>query len=250
MSERFAYVSMITNDGFVPGVQALIKSLRKVSQVEICVLIGEKVSNTSRKSLERMEVHLYPVGNIPCPSKLEGVNPCWENAEYTKLNIWSLVQYDFICYLDADCIVLENIDEVFHRNTDFAACPDIFPPDRFNAGVLLVRPNLLLFEKLVEQSGRLESYDGGDTGFLNAFFPGWYLSGPESKLPFRYNAQRTMYYFTKKSPGYWNSVKPIKVLHFSSSPKPWDAAALQSNRQGELERLWWEIFSGIDSKLF
>ena len=34
----------------------------------------------------------------------------------------------------------------------------------------------------------------GDTGFLNAFFPDWYLWPPDQRLPFRYNALRTMYW--------------------------------------------------------
>ena len=43
----------------------------------------------------------------------------------------------------------------------------------------------------------------------------------------------------EKAPGYWDAVKPIKVLHFSSSPKPWDAPG----RKGELELLWWAAYT-------
>ena len=34
----------------------------------------------------------------------------------------------------------------------------------------------------------------GDTGFLNAFFPDWYRWPHEQRLPFQYNALRTMYW--------------------------------------------------------
>jgi alpha-N-acetylglucosamine transferase len=47
----------------------------------------------------------------------------WAETGYTKLHLWSLVQFDHVVYLDADTLVLENIDEVTH------ACwihPDVF----------------------------------------------------------------------------------------------------------------------------
>ena len=39
-------------------------------------------------------------------------------------------------------------------------------------------------------------------------------------------------------PGYWNVCKPIKIIHFSSSPKPWEAP----DKKGELELIWWQHF--------
>jgi len=132
--------------------------------------------------------------------------------------------------------------QIFDTTVDFAAAPDIFPPDRFNAGVLLIKPSLELFNQLKDATSRLLSYDGGDTGFLNAFFPDWFSRGSKHRLPFQFNAQRTMYYFTMKNPGYWSSIQPIKILHFCSSPKPWQPKALAKGL-GELETLWWKMYT-------
>jgi len=33
---------------------------------------------------------------------------------FSKLNIWKIVDYDKLVYLDADTIVLENIDNLFN----------------------------------------------------------------------------------------------------------------------------------------
>lgn len=33
-------------------------------------------------------------------------------------------------------------------------------------------------------------------------------------------------------------MQPVKALHFSSSPKPWEEA----KRKGDLEMLWWQQF--------
>lgn len=84
----------------------------------------------------------------------------------------------------------------------------------------------------------LSSYDGGDTGFLNAYFPDWNKMPAEHRLPFGYNAQRILYWFTiKRTDGYWKEVEKdggIKILHYSSSPKPWEGTP-----KGDLELLWY-----------
>ena len=60
-----------------------------------------------------------------------------------------------------------------------------------------------------------------------------------ARLPFGYNAQRTLHWMTyAKQPGYWRAVQPLKVIHFSSSPKPWE----QGKKKGELEMVWWNAF--------
>lgn len=161
-----------------------------------------------------------------------------------------------------------------------AAAPDVFPPDRFNAGVLVVEPSAHVFEQMMGmvrtlhrcacgpaadacapawQMHELPNYDGGDTGtlpgaalpqcadahlrscgtgFLNAFFPDWYLLDAAHRLPFRFNALRTLHWLTaSKNPGYWQQVQP-KIVHYCSSPKPWETG----DRKGDLEWMWWRVF--------
>ena len=81
-------------------------------------------------------------------------------------------------YIDADCTVESvKIDSVFEKfpDADFAAAPDVFPPDHFNAGVLLIKPSAATFEHLTKLIPATPSYDGGDTGFLNSILqPLWY----------------------------------------------------------------------------
>ena len=54
--------------------------------------------------------------------------------------------------------------QLFDRDCDFAAAPDVFPPDMFNAGVLVLRPDAHVFEDMVAKASVLPSHDGGDTG--------------------------------------------------------------------------------------
>ena len=51
------------------------------------------------------------------------------------------------------------------------------------------KPSLTVFNDMLSKIHILKSYDGGDTGFLNAYFPEWYSSENSSiRLPFGYNA--------------------------------------------------------------
>lgn len=89
------------------------------------------------------------VDHIPNPHEAKREGASWIGSGYTKLYIWSLTDYDKVIldpkfdfiqvfYIDADCMIKSNPEDVFQRDVDFAAVPDIFPPDHFNAGVLLI----------------------------------------------------------------------------------------------------------------
>ena len=249
---NLSYVTLLCDDSYFNGVCVLLKTLKdhRKRNIPITVLADSKgVSKATIKRLESMSCEVIAVDTLLSPSapeqagqaaKEEDAAGCWAASEMTKLRIWSLVQFERIVYIDADCFLLENCDDLFEstKGCDFAAAPDVFPPDRFNAGVMVVRPSLEVFEDLCEKLLTLHSYDGGDTGFLNAYFPSWYSGPAESRLSFGYNMQRILYWFTyEKRPGYWNSIFPKKIVHFSSSPKPWEQTIV--NVKGDLEMMWW-----------
>lgn len=233
-----AYVTLLTTDNYFAGTEVLIHSLRQSGTKEtIVVLVTEAVSKRIMEKLDQVADRVITVDPISNP---HSSSACWNDSGYTKLRVWNLVEYDIIVYIDTDALVLESIDELFNLGVDFAAAPDVFPPDKFNAGVMVLKPCRDVFDKMMAVVHTAPSYDKGDTGFLNHFFPEWYSGPPASRLAFRYNAQRTMYWMTRAAPGYWEeAVKPIKILHFSSSPKPWD----EVKKKGDLELLWWQYYT-------
>lgn len=239
-----AYASLLTSDSFLMAVQALAASLKATGTSRRLLLLH--TNQVSQGVLDRLRgdkfLELREVEVIPNPHDTDV--PGWVNSGFTKLRVWEQEDFEKLVYVDADCLVLESADELFQRPTP-AFCPDVFPPDRFNAGVIVLRPSKHLFEEMMQRSSELPSHDGGDTGFLNAFFHDWYHWPAEQRLPFRYNALRTMYWFTHANPGYWDSIKPIKVLHFCSSPKPWDPEA----KKGDLEQLWWQHYLSSQMQL-
>lgn len=268
-----AYVTLITTDSFAPGAKVLLHSLRTTMKPQthkhkLLLLVTPQVSKATRTSLISHCDEIVEVEPIPNPYAESTHVQGWVDSGFTKLRVFGLSAYNRLVYVDADCLVLEDLEELFaiDKDIDFATAPDVFPPDRFNAGVLVIRPDNELMQELMEKaaSRSLPSYDGGDTGFLNAYFPEWAAaplvipppppsssspaSSPSSsssirlgRLPFGYNAQRTLHWMThNKNPGYWTSISPLKILHFSSSPKPWEAEGVK--KKGELEMKWWQAF--------
>jgi glycogenin glucosyltransferase len=62
--------------------------------------------------------------------------------------------------LDADCVVLRQIDDLFERE-EFSAAPDAGWPDCFNSGVFVYRPSKDTFTKLMLfASQQNASFDG------------------------------------------------------------------------------------------
>ena len=265
---KYAYATLITSDSFIMGVETMLFSLRSTgTKLPIIVLVTEQVSKSVQERLSastsNVEVKVVPtIANPNTEVHIEG----WVNSGYTKLGIWTLLEYNIVFYIDADTTIMENVDSLFKeadgRSREASGClfaaPDVFPPDRFNAGVMIIRPSMEIFDSMMTAIKGTKSYDGGDTGFLNAFFPSWYRLGagismdPSTpsevpvpnefcfgRLPFACNAQRTLHWMTfKKQPGYWEAIKPIKILHYSSTPKPWENNA----KKGDLEMVWWDFY--------
>lgn len=78
---------------------------------------------------------------------------------FSKLHAWKLVQYSKCVFLDADTMVLVNIDELFEWE-ELSAAPDIGWPDLFNTGVFVFQPSETTFSRLLQLATTEGSYDG------------------------------------------------------------------------------------------
>ena len=275
LHRTLCYTTLLTTDSFLPGVQALLKSLYTnvpcvsrlpsdlhfFSSVHVVVFVTANVSKTTIRQIKKCgaSVQVKVVDSVPAPppagalaaaaaaaapssppsssasssSASSSDSNNWDQT-YTKLSVFNPSNYSDVFvpspsssllsfYIDADCLVLQ--DPTYYaqvaslRQTSpssppsglLGAAPDVFPPDRFNAGVLLLSPSLPVYSSMLRclSSGVGTSYDGGDTGFLNWYYPHWFADEERRymRLPFRCNAQRIMHWFThEKRPGYWLSL--------------------------------------------
>jgi glycogenin glucosyltransferase len=174
-----------------------------------------------------------------------------------------LTQFAKIVFLDADTLVLTNVDDLFQYE-EFSACSDIGWPDCFNSGVFVARPSAETFQRLIEFGESNGSFDGthtfvsaeytysninsikhfvgGDQGLLNEYFADW------KRLPFVYNVTPSATY--SYAPAYKKYQKDIRIAHFIGVDKPWrwerysDGTVMPRGRLAEasgLVQFWWNV---------
>ncbi len=239
---RETFVTLICGgDDYVPGAEALGHSIRLTATTRpMMALVTADVSDAARGRLEEQGWLVREVIGIANPSQEQALLFHRFGPVYTKLRVWELTDFDTVVYLDADTLVLHNVDELFAR-PGFAAAPDFFLPDRFNSGVMVVKPNLDRFAEMTRRLPETESYDGGDQGFLNTLHGDWWTSGPEQRLPTGYNFHNFVYEFMTRNELLWKKLEPsIKVIHYTLH-KPW----LKSVPLAGGVKLWWDMYSGV-----
>ena len=237
-----AFATLISNgEKYIPGVEVLGRSIKNTGTDRDLVLLStEDLSpDATRKveaqgwSVQRVEPIINPIPDEDHLFKrFQGV--------YTKLRAWEIADYDKVVFLDADTLVIRNIDELFERPY-FAAAPCFFLPDRFNSGVMVLEPSLETLEKMIDSIPKLGSYDGGDQGFLNSYFTDWYKMSEEFRLPIRYNLHNFIYQFLSNNEMLWRKIsKEIKIIHYTLM-KPWLTVPAAAGATS----LWWDVYYQI-----
>ncbi|QOD40002.1 p13 [Matsumuraeses phaseoli granulovirus] len=177
---KCAYVTLVMlGDSYVKGAVALAKSLIKSgTKHELVCLITKDV--TQRQKLQQLYNHviIVPYLYFECGKMLterqQQLYNKWINFSFTKWRCFELISYDKCVYLDADQLVLRNIDHLFCVASPCAMCfnynynpqyklfkyghtitPTIHNHIIHNydiigfTGTLVFTPNMNLFEKIV-----------------------------------------------------------------------------------------------------
>lgn len=217
---KAAYVTLLAHgDGYRPGVEALGHSLDQTgTRAPRVAMVTPDVSTQTRQALGSAGWRVREIDPIDNPRSDELFSR--HRHVYSKLRLWELTEFEQVVFLDADTVVLRNIDELFER-PDFAAAPDFLLPDQFNSGVLVATPSHDTFQRMVAALHSSPSYDGGDQGFLNEFYRDWYTGPSVRRLPSGFNTHHFIYQFISSHPVLSRQVGPtIRVVHYTMQ-KPW-----------------------------
>ncbi|KAK5877822.1 hypothetical protein CesoFtcFv8_025294 [Champsocephalus esox] len=197
MSDQ-AFVTLATNDSYARGAMVLGKSLRNHNtSKKLVALIGPQMSEPCKAVLKRIydEVREVDVLDSGDTAHLAMMKRPDLGVTFTKLHCWTLTHYSKCVFMDADTLVLSNIDELFNRE-ELSAAPD---------------PRLARLLQL--------RFDGGDQGVLNSFFNDWSTADISKHLPFIYNLSSIAIY--TYLPAFKQYGGNAKVVHFLGKTKPW-----------------------------
>lgn len=163
---RCAAVTLVySDDEFVLGAATLGYSLREVgTRMRMVAMVTEAVGAESQQLLVDAGWRLHNVRAVPNP------NPeYFPRLEYifTKLQIYTLTDYERVVYLDADTLVNENVDELCSCNAYHCS---VVRNTFFNSGVIVAIPSNPIYLDMMEKYTTMHSYTGGDQGFLNNYF--------------------------------------------------------------------------------
>ncbi|KAM4814872.1 glycogenin-1 isoform 2-T2 [Thomomys bottae] len=250
-----AFVTLATNDAYAKGALVLGSSLQQQRTTrELVVLITPQVSDAMRKALETVfaEVITVDVLDSGDSAHLTLMRRPELGVTLTKLHCWSLTQYSKCVFMDADTLVLANIDDLFERE-ELSAAPDPGWPDCFNSGVFVYQPSAETYSQLLHLAAEQGSFDGGDQGLLNTFFSSWATTDIRKHLPFIYNMSSIAIY--SYLPAFKAFGASAKVVHFLGQVKPWNYSydpqtqSVKSTSHDtpvthpEFLGLWWGLFT-------
>merc|ERR1719233_985695 len=226
---NIAYATAVIGDAYVPGVLALICSLRahdplvRSGKTHIIVLYDE----ISKEKLEEVtflgKVRLIDASYIK--DRLgTGKNNLRSGCLY-KNDIWNMVQYSKIVWIDSDIVVVQDPSRLFkfvgefgvvgHRNTK--------TQQKFNSGVMVVRPNKEVAKRLWEivETGSFQRQFDSTSGdafveqdVVNQY---WFVERGLSTggIPVKFNWRPRFHPTSTLMPD-------TVIVHYPGEPKVWD----------------------------
>ena len=162
------YVTLATNENYAVGALTLAHSLRKVNTNRmLTIMISKDVPIEIQAQLRDVfdKVEIVDVLNSNDITNLALLKRPELGVTFTKLHCWRLTQFKKAVFLDADCLVLKNVDELFDRE-EFSAATDVGWPDCFNSGVFVFKPSSITYSNLVNFAVNQGSFDGNKDFFL------------------------------------------------------------------------------------
>ncbi|KGT93022.1 glycosyl transferase [Erwinia typographi] len=267
-----AWTTLLTQPGYLAGVQTLKKSLTQAgSAYPLVVMVTQNIDAKTRLTLEKEGCLLRDVQPIS-PNRTLKHN--YANARFaevwTKLAVWKLIEFERVVFLDADMLVTQNMDELFDlalEDQEIAAChacrcnpnkipsyPKSWRPENcfysycrglqhseeleqvdnyLNGGFLVLRPDEAVFGEMVQQLSELE--DLSRYLFAEQDFLNDFFHQRWKPLPYIYNALKTLPF---QHAAMWE-IDEVKNLHFIID-KPWEKPLDPNDRYYALNKMWWD----------
>tara|TARA_R110000868_G_scaffold16587_2_gene73999 strand:- start:253 stop:963 length:711 start_codon:yes stop_codon:yes gene_type:complete len=202
-----AIVSLISNGtGFLKGVVGLKCFLNSYAPSYTHALIVEQ-DKYKDKHLDYLRnigytLHIVaPLRSLPC-----GFAASRWPFTFTKLRLWEL-PYTKVLYIDADAAPFSSVQPILNVDCTLGATSTRRCATRFRSGMLLIQPNIEIFNNLQTLLNGDPTKNGaklGDQGVLNIYFKRQFTSLPHH------------FHFVD-----WGWKVPHDIIIGHLRPKPW-----------------------------
>lgn len=194
--KKYTYITLLTTDSYLPGVFILNQCLAKVkSKYPLLVLITDDISKVARKQLDLAHIKYMEVNKLQTPDHIyehnKQLSPAmadrWKYCN-TKYELFNLTEFDKIIFLDADLLILKNLDHCFELPHMTAAVDgeysNVWPEwPHFNTGFFVIEPNKTEYRKIINFANNLNPkahklFSGeymvfSDQEILNLYYNDW-----------------------------------------------------------------------------
>lgn len=249
-----AYVTLVTSADYALGALALVRSLRRTeTTAPLVVLVAAECEGLD--ALEAEGCKLVSVSPLPLSEGFvsrhtrtaqhaaapftRGNKPSFHDPlqNFCKLRLWELEAYERVVFLDADVVVLRNIDRLFGY-PEGSAAPNLYSSlddfHRMNSGVFVAAPSKRTFSAMCEALDRPGAFwPRTDQTFLETYWPDWH------GLPYTDN---TLQYVYLNLPQLWQW-RAIRVLHYQYE-KPWQSDHPKRLALAPLIEVWFRLLEG------
>jgi glycogenin len=230
------YLTVMTTDSYAIGAVALWECLRKTQpRYGFVVVLTKNVSEECERSLLRAGLTTLRIDHHL--KRAVTTDSHWDDT-FGKLLMFELTQFEKFVYLDADMLVLRNLDHLFERPHMSAAVPDKLMPGHESwvqlcSALMVIEPQAGLANAIMQHvpavEARMTSFS--DQDLLHEHFPDW-PTHPELELNQGYGMFPDSIDRYVKRFGYnLNFATPdertISVVHFVGSRKPWAWSAAE-----------------------
>ncbi|BBM03984.1 glycosyltransferase family 8 protein [Microbulbifer sp. GL-2] len=253
---RCAFVTLVNSPDYVIGATALKRSLDRVASAHplVCMVVAGSCDSASLERAGCLVREVRPPkfsdeftsrhGREALHQRApfdKGEKPAFHNPlnNFCKLALWRLTEYDKVVFLDADILLLRNIDHLMDY-PEFCAAPNLYEGldgfHRMNSGSFTAVPSETTYQNMLAVLDRPGVFwRRTDQTFLQAFFSQWH------GLPYIYNALQYLYL---NLPQLWQWSN-IHVIHYQYE-KPWQKSHPKARQLKPLIDLWWAVYEGRD----
>lgn len=239
-----AYVTLVNDCRYIEGVKVLSHSLAKTGTEVPLVILTSGLEDYELSQLHGLRAAVWPVDHVEIQTSAVTNFPA-RSKTFSKINAWLLEDYEKCVFVDADVLVMRNLDYLFEY-PEFSAAGS---GDYFNTGVFVFEPSRHTFSRLRDAVARISEdntySDDSEQEMLQRVFRAEF-----TPLPYRSNFRpyhnhgvlRNVLHRWRWSRSLLRRLKPewtFDAIHYIGYPKPWEVY-LADWRRDESHYTWTE----------